>query len=71
MKGKGPMMIIAIGLGKKSEGEEMRDDDEMEDMMGGGMTYAKGGMTSKGRDGCAIRGKTKGKAIVMRMGGKR
>lgn len=29
-------------------------------MMGGGLTYAKGGMT---RDGCAIRGKTKGRFI--------
>jgi hypothetical protein len=30
-------------------------------MMGGGMTYAKGGMT--GRDGCAIKGKTKGRMV--------
>lgn len=99
MKGKHPMMIIAIGVGKK------RDDDEKEDMMededemgaggmtryaeggslkmvdkggekvpffaadgkgkmkGGGYTYAKGGMTSGGRDGCAIRGKTKGRMV--------
>ena len=32
-------------------------------MMGGGMTYAKGGMTRGGRDGCAIRGKTKGRMV--------
>jgi hypothetical protein len=39
-------------------------------MMGGGMTYkkggmsyAKGGMTKGGRDGCAIRGKTKGRMV--------
>ena len=30
-------------------------------MMGGGMAYAKGGMT--GRDGCAIKGKTKGRMV--------
>ena len=95
MKGKGPMMIIAIGIGKKRKGDKreemMEDEDEMSaggmtryaeggklpmvnkggekvpffaadgkgKMMGGGMTYAKGGMTRGGRDGCAIRGKTK------------
>ena len=104
MKGKKPMMIIAIGIGKKRKGKEMDDEREemMEDedemgaggmtryaeggslkmvekdgekvpffaadgkgkMMGGGMTYAKGGMTkSSGRDGCAIRGKTKGRMV--------
>ena len=109
MKGKGPVMVIAIGIGKKRKGKEMREDDEMDDreemmededemmgggmtryatggklpmvnkggekvpffaadgkgkMMGGGMTYAKGGMTkSSGRDGCAIRGKTKGRMV--------
>jgi hypothetical protein len=106
MKGKEPMMVIAIGIGKKRKGESMREDDDMEDMMedkdemgaggmtryaeggslkmvekngekvpffaadnkgkmmGGGMTYAKGGMTkSSGRDGCAIRGKTKGRMV--------
>jgi hypothetical protein len=98
MKGKGPMMIVAIGAGKK------RDDDDMEymmkeedmkkggmmgyaaggslkmvdkngskvpffaadgkgKMMGGGMTYAKGGMTRDSRDGCAIKGKTKGRVV--------
>ena len=31
MKGKGPMMIIAIGIGKKRKGKEM--DDEREEMM--------------------------------------
>ena len=102
MKGKGPMMIIAIGIGKKRKGKEMDDREEMmedEDemgaggmtryseggklpmvnkggekvpffaadgkgrMLGGGMTYAKGGMTRGGRDGCAIRGKTKGRMV--------
>ena len=32
-------------------------------MKGGGYTYAKGGMTRGGRDGCAIRGKTKGRMV--------
>jgi hypothetical protein len=32
-------------------------------MMGGGMTYAKGGMTRDSRDGCAIKGKTKGRVV--------
>ena len=111
MKGKGPMMVIAISMGKKRKGKEMDDDrDDMEDMddreemeeeemgnggmmkygaggklpmvnkggeqvpffaadgkgkmMGGGMTYAQGGMTKgSGRDGCAIRGKTKGRMV--------
>jgi hypothetical protein len=99
MKGKGPMMIIAIGIGKKRKGDKreemMEDEDEMSaggmtryaeggklpmvnkggekvpffaadgkgKMMGGGMTYAKGGMTRGGRDGCAIRGKTKGRMV--------
>ncbi len=68
MKGKKPMMIIAIGIGskrrpkedKREEMEEMDDDDEMK---AGGMTYAKGGMTRGGRDGCAVRGKTKGRMV--------
>ena len=37
--------------------------DDKGKMMGGGMTYAKGGMTRGGRDGCAIRGKTKGRMV--------
>ena len=32
-------------------------------MKTGGMAYAKGGMTRGGRDGCAIRGKTKGRMV--------
>ena len=32
-------------------------------MMGGGMTYGKGGMTRGNRDGCAIKGKTKGRFV--------
>jgi len=99
MKGKGPMMIIAIGIGKKRKGDKreemMEDEDEMGGggmtgygsggrlpmverdgekvpffaadgkgkMLGGGMTYGKGGMTRGNRDGCAIKGKTKGRMI--------
>ncbi len=100
MKNGKPMMIIAIGMGKKRRGKDMEDrmeddSDEMRDggmtyseggslkmvdkggekvpffaadgkgkMMGGGMTYAKGGSTGRGgRDGCAIRGKTKGRMV--------
>jgi hypothetical protein len=32
-------------------------------MLGGGMTYGKGGMTRDSRDGCAIKGKTKGRVV--------
>lgn len=32
-------------------------------MLGGGMTYGKGGMTRDSRDGCAIKGKTKGRFV--------
>ena len=68
MKGKKPMMIMASGIGskrrpkedKREEMEEMDDDDEMK---AGGMTYANGGMTRGGRDGCAVRGKTKGRMV--------
>jgi hypothetical protein len=71
MKGKGPMMVIAIGVGgKKHEGmEEMDDMMESEDMedsedMEEPEEMANGGYTaSKGRDGCAIKGKTKGRMV--------
>jgi len=74
MKNKKPMMVIAIGVGKKRDGDEMEDMEDMDseymmeerdEMLGGGMTrYRAGGMTkSKGRDGCAIRGKTKGRMV--------
>ena len=53
----------------KHEMAEMRGEKKMR---GGGMGYAKGGMTSSYRraaDGIASKGKTKGKQIKMRMGG--
>jgi hypothetical protein len=52
MKGRDPLMVIAIGVGKKGRGKDMEEMDDMEDrmeddseeMMGGGMTrYKKGG----------------------------
>lgn len=51
---------MSVSIEIEEEGPEMEDDSE--DMRGGGsvMRYAKGGMTG-GRDGCAIRGKTKGR----------
>jgi len=57
-------MVIAIGMGK---GPEMEDD--MDDMMEESMDMEdsprmrQGGMTRGGRDGCAIRGKTKGRMV--------
>ena len=99
MMGKKPVMMIAIGVGRKDddeyEGEEMMEAEEMNKggmmrygaggslkmvekdgqkvpffaadgkgkMKDGGMAYAKGGMTRGGRDGCAIRGKTKGRMV--------
>ena len=71
MKDGKPMMIIAIGMGKKRHGKDMEEMDDMEDrmeddreeMMGGGIAYAKGGMAKGGRDGCAIKGKTKGRMV--------
>jgi hypothetical protein len=47
----------------------MKKDDKKKPakkMMGGGMAYNKGGSI----DGCATKGKTKGKMVKMAMGGK-
>jgi len=99
MKHKGgPMMVIAIGVGKKGKNPDMenmkkkrtargggmmgyeeggslrmvkKDGKEVPffaadgkgKMMRGGMSYGNGGMTGGGRDGCAIKGKTKGRMI--------
>ena len=48
----------------------MKKDDKKpaKKMMGGGMAYAKGGVTRA--DGCVSKGHTKGKQIKMAMGGK-
>lgn len=56
-KGDRPM---SVSIEIEEEGPDMEDDSE--GMRGGGSTmrYAKGGMTG-GRDGRAIRGKTKGR----------
>lgn len=102
MKGRDPLMVIAIGV-EKEKRKGMEDDmknmmkggmsyaqggslkmvdkggekvpffaaDGKGKMMGGGMAYKKGGMSyaeggSTGRggiDGCAMRGKTKGRMV--------
>jgi len=50
------------GMHKMPDGKMMKDS-AMKKMMGGGMTYAKGG-------GVESKGKTKGKMITMKSGGK-
>ena len=42
----------------------------MKKMAAGGMAYAKGGSASARADGVASKGKTKGKMISMKSGGK-
>jgi hypothetical protein len=67
--------------GRFSRGGEMKSKPMMMDkmmkkapkkMMGGGMTYAKGGLTAghKAADGIAKKGKTKGMQVKMAGGGK-
>lgn len=99
MKHKGgPMMVIAIGVGKKGKNPDMENMKKKRTARGGGMmgyeeggslrmvkkdgkevpffaadgkgkmmrgemSYGNGGMTGGGRDGCAIKGKTKGRMI--------
>ena len=63
---KGGMMKYAQGGGLKmvdKGGQKVPffAADGKGKMKGGGMAYAKGGMT--GRDGCAIKGKTKGRMV--------
>jgi hypothetical protein len=48
------------------KGHEDRMHKGTKKMMGGGMAYKKGGKI----DGCATKGKTKGKMVKMAMGGK-
>lgn len=53
--------------------KELKYDDMMDrakKMAKGGKAYAKGGSVSARADGCAIKGKTKGKEIKMAKGGK-
>ena len=69
-------------LKKKGAPKSMvkHEEKEMKGMKKGGKAYAKGGMAASGmgkvktaapsRDGVAIKGKTKGKMITMRKGGK-
>jgi hypothetical protein len=43
-------------------------EKKMHGMKSGGMAYSKGGQLSKA-DGCAVKGKSKGKMIAMKKGG--
>ena len=67
--GKGGMMGYGAGgklpmVNKGGEQVPFFAADGKGKMKAGGMSYAKGGMTkSSGRDGCAIRGKTKGRMV--------
>lgn len=54
---------------KKVAKEEVKmHEKKMHKMAKGGMAYAKGGQLSKA-DGCAVKGKSKGKMITMKGGG--
>lgn len=67
-------------LKKKGAPKSMvkHEEKEMKGMKKGGKAYAKGGMTAMGkvktaapsRDGVAVKGKTKGKMITMKKGGR-
>jgi hypothetical protein len=58
-----PMMEKVAKKAVKGHEERMHKTKKM---MGGGMAYKKGGKI----DGCATKGKTKGKMVKMAMGGK-
>jgi hypothetical protein len=62
----------ADAAGRKVTKELKFDDmkDRTKKMAMGGKAYAKGGSVSARADGCAIKGKTKGKEIKMAKGGK-
>ena len=71
MKESKEMMKKEVSFMKKKGAPKSMIKHEMAEakgkkMMGGGMAYAKGGSI----DGCATKGKTKGKMIKMAMGGK-
>ena len=59
----GGMVLVIKSESPEMENDDMEEKDDMEEMSKGGMSYAKGGMTRGGRDGCAIRGKTKGRMV--------
>jgi hypothetical protein len=71
MKESKEMMKKEVSFMKKKGAPKAMIKHEMAEakgkkMMGGGMAYAKGGSI----DGCATKGKTKGKMVKMAMGGK-
>ena len=81
MKESKAMMKKEVSFMKKKGAPKSmikHEEKEMKGMKMGGKAYAKGGMTAMGkvktaapsRDGVAVKGKTKGKMITMRKGGK-
>lgn len=72
--------FVQADKGRNPKGTDMKSKPMMMDkmmkkapkkMMGGGMTYAKGGLAAghKSADGVAKKGKTKGMMVKMRKGG--
>ena len=55
---------------KKEMAKGKKSEMPMKKMAAGGMAYAKGGSASSRADGVASKGKTKGKMISMKSGGK-
>lgn len=81
MKESKAMMKKEVGFMKKAGAPKSmikHEEKEMKGMKKGGKAYAKGGMTAMGkvktaapsRDGVAMKGKTKGKMITMKKGGR-
>ena len=81
MKESKAMMKKEVSFMKKKGAPKSmikHEESEMKGMKVGGKAYAKGGMTAMGkvktaapsRDGVAVKGKTKGKMIAMKRGGK-
>ena len=61
-----PMMKKIAGL--EATKVVNKHEKKMHGMKSGGMAYSKGGQLSKA-DGCAVKGKSKGKMIAMKKGG--
>jgi hypothetical protein len=76
MKESKAMMRKEVSFMKKKGAPKSMLKHEMAEMRGakkmrmGGMAYSKGGSASSRADGIAHKGKTKGKMVAMRSGGK-
>jgi hypothetical protein len=81
MKESKAMMKKEVSFMKKKGAPKSmikHEEKEMKGMKMGGKAYAKGGMTAMGKvktaapskDGVAMKGKTKGKMITMKKGGR-